>query len=122
MTPEQIRALILGATDANVVPLDVPEWAPNGTLYMRAMDSQHRRMWRAAASSSLDNGKVDHAVPLEEKLLAWTLCDAVGQLAFSEENVAELAGRNGMVIERVAMLAMHHNGLTAASKKELERD
>lgn len=101
-----LREMILAADDKRLVAVDAPEWGC--TLYLRA--------WSGA-----DRAKVQHLdrdSDLMAKVFILSVCDSWGERLFKDEDLADVLDKDGVAIERIALLALDHNGITKGKADE----
>lgn len=103
-----MRDLILNARDFKLEAVEVPEWGC--TVHVRSMKAADRA--RVAAWSA-DAKTAEATALLPCRLLCLCLCDGEGVRLLGDDDAVALAERDGAVIERLALLAMKLNGLTA---------
>lgn len=107
---------ILAADDHRLERVDVPEWG--GHVYIRTMGGDERDLFE---QSFLDErGKRKRVVAnIRAGLLARTLCDQAGARLFNDKQVAQLGRKNGVVLERLFLVAQRVNGLSDEDIEEI---
>ena len=112
---------ILNAQDAQVIPLDVPEWG--GSIFIRTMSGKERDRIEIMFDNMQDkkNGGI--------KIKAWraefaslVIADESGKRIFTDGQAVALGDKNGGVLDRIADAGMAHNKLDAASIEETEKN
>jgi hypothetical protein len=112
LTKEQI----LKANDLKTIEIDVPEWG--GSVKVQTMTGSARQQFQEALN--VPKGKLPKN--MMEALLVATLIDDKGGPLFSADDVAELAKKSSLAIQRVWEVAADLNGLTDKSVKALEKN
>ncbi len=114
------RDQILNAQDIKVHHVDVPEWG--GGIHMRQLS--------CAAAESYQ----DYLISLQKKdgqirlsgmrvtLLTLVLCDAVGNLLFTDNDLDALSERDSMVIGRLYEEAKRINAIIEDAGDEAEKN
>jgi len=115
---------ILGAKDAEVRRVPVPEWG--GVVCIRALDAAARDLlesWQYAKREAGDESFAGFRV----RLACLALCDGVGQPIFQitdeasfADAAAGLARKSGVVVNRIADAAMDLNGIGGAAEDAAE--
>lgn len=112
LTAEQI----LTATDTKHADVPVEEWG--GTVRIRVLSGRERNALEREATGP--DGK---ASPLfRERMLVKCLCDETNKPLFSSEQVAVLAEKNGVVLDRLFDAALRLNGFKKDTVEELEKN
>jgi len=124
MNAEQIRGAAGTATDLELTPVKVPEWAAgdwDGTIYIRELTLAARQEYVDVIR--IDTGEVDSetgqkkygtsdSLEMFAKLIQLTAADGGGALIWEgDDGLAWLMGRSGRVVERLAGQAGDHCGL-----------
>lgn len=107
---------ILKANDLKIIELDVPEWG--GVVRIQTMTGTARQQFQEALN--VPKGKMPKH--MMEALLVATLIDDNGGPLFSVDDIAELAKKSSIAIQRVWEAAADLNGLTDKSVKALEKN
>jgi len=106
-------AEILGADDAGLLKVEVPEWG--GETFIRVMSvgarDSYERLWLGKKDSGIPNFRTEY--------LARVLCDAAGELIFTPGDVEALAKKSGAVMGRLFDIAMKHNKMTEEDVTDL---
>lgn len=106
------REEVLGADDAQVTPVDVPEWG--GRIYVRAMGGDERDAFElesARLRKVAGNDNLAGMAGIRARLVARAACDAKGNKLFTLEDVARLGLKNGQALDRVFDVARELNGM-----------
>lgn len=98
------REQIIASPAPALAELDVPEWG--GKVALRAISL------REALDFSAEDNPARRAV----MIVRMSVCDAAGAPLFGEADDEWLAGRAAGEIQRIALAAMEHNGLTASAE------
>lgn len=108
---------ILAATDLKFADLDLTgEWG--GSVRIRVLSGRERNTLEREATGP--DGKV--APLFREKLLVKCLCDEKGKPIFAAEQVAALAEKNAVTINKVFEACMRLNGFTKDTVEELAKN
>ena len=113
-----ISAETIKTSKPRMVTVPVPEWCGEGAeVNVRAMSGTQRFAFEA----SLDK---DAGVDLRARLVAFTACDAEGNLLFEnpEDGMAILATKDFYALDRVFAEAVELNKVTRKSVDELEKN
>jgi hypothetical protein len=112
LTKEQI----LAADDSGLLEVPVPEW--DGSVYIRCMT--------VAARDAYENDWVQNkhkgVENFRTKFLQKVLCDADGQLLFTEQEIAVLGEKSARVMNRLWTKAMSHNALAESDVEQLAKN
>ena len=100
------RDAIMAAPRPALASLDVPEW--RGEVFLRSISLSEALAFSAEADSAR------RAV----MIIRMAVCDAEGTPLFTPADDDWLAGRAAGEIQRIALAAMAHNGLTRAAEDE----
>ena len=96
----------------------VPEWG--GAVQVRVMSGVERDQLDSVISSQSMNGKVTDPSGFKLLLVRLTVCNEDGSLIFDKEDADALNATSGTALERVALVAMELNGMSATSVNGLE--
>lgn len=107
---------ILKAKDLKTIEVEVPEWG--GSVRIQTMTGEARQQFQEALN--VPKGKLPKN--MMEALLVACLVDDTGGPLFSAADVAELAKKSSLAIQRVWESAAELNGLTDKSVKALEKN
>jgi hypothetical protein len=107
------RDQILAATDLPTAQVDVPEWG--GSVLVRTMTAGQRDRFEA----SVQGKRIED---IRATLAALTICGEDGSLLFSAEDVAALAGKSALALNRVFETAGRLNGILPGDVEELEKN
>ena len=108
------RDAILQARDARVQKLHVPEWG--GDVYIRVMSADDRDDIMSQFRDGVSFAQA-HA-----RFAAKVLCDKDGGRLFSDDELAKLGGKSGLVLERIWEAAAPLNGIGGEAIEELEKN
>lgn len=105
------REDVLNADDAQVTPVEVPEWG--GRIYVRAMPGNERDAFELESARLRKNGEDALAgmAGIRARLVARAACDSKGAKLFTLEDVARLGLKNGQALDRVFDAARALNGM-----------
>ena len=109
LTAEQI----LNAADAKTHEVTVPEWG--GEVFIRVMSVGERDANELEWLRNKDKGVTN----FRTKFLIKVLSDKDGNRMFKDEQLSQLAKKDGDVMDRLFKLAMKHNSLTEEDVEEL---
>ena len=112
---------ILNAQDAQVIPLDVPEW--KGSVFIRTVNGEERDRMETifvALSGSLDNGH--EMKPWKSEVASLMISDEAGNRIFTDADIEKIGKKNWKAIDRIVDAGMDHNGLTEAALEEAEKN
>lgn len=108
--PALSKSEILRAVDVTIEEVFVPEW--NGTVYVRNLNGKGRDAFEGSRIRIKDNNKVEMIHDnTRAKLLSLTLCDASGELLFTEDDVAALGEKNASALDRLFDVAQRLSSL-----------
>lgn len=107
LSKDQIRA----ADDRRLTEVEVPEWG--GSVFVRTLPLSERLDLSAAAKRDGD---------LTIDLVVLCACDPDGGRLFATEDADWLAGKNGEVLQRIALVAIEVNGLTAKATEDAAKN
>lgn len=108
---------ILQADDIVTEAVDVPEWG--GAVLVKGMTGTERDAFDAAIMSETGKSKKVNLENLRAKLCAATVVDEAGNPLFTQEDVAALAKKSAMAIQKVYDVAARICGLGADDVEEL---
>lgn len=113
---------ILAAADAQLVPMDVPEW--KGTVHLRTMQAAERDAFELGSTAVRGRTRVQKLDNIRARLCAYCLADADGNPLFADpEKVAEQLGqKNGAVLERLWERARAMNALNKEDVEDLAKN
>jgi hypothetical protein len=111
------RDQILEASDLKTAVVDVPEWG--GSVTVRTMTGADRDAFeQTLVITDGKGGQIRDISNLRVKLLAMTMVDDAGNLLFSESDIAPLAKKSAVALERVFKAANTLNGTDDAAEGE----
>jgi hypothetical protein len=106
------RDQILEASDLRSQPTDVPEWG--GAVIVRTMTGADRDAFEnGMVSVRADGSREQNLTNFRAKLVALTVVDDAGDLLFSTDDLARLAAKSAVALQRVFEVAQSINGLGA---------
>lgn len=105
---------ILGATDSQVVSVEVPEWG--GGVFIRVMSVGERDEYENEWLKTKDRGGMPN---FRTKFLARTICTAAGERVFTDADIPELAKKSATVMNRLWQKAMEINALKESDVEAL---
>jgi hypothetical protein len=112
---KDLRARILGAPDRVApIPTLIPEWGE--TVYVRRLTLADRLTFEAEHGELADHDRKQKPREYAKWLVTYviaTACDANGTPIFSADDEAALDAKSGSAIERVAIVALKANTVTA---------
>ena len=106
------RDQILEASDLRSQLAEVPEWG--GAVLVRTMTGADRDAFENSMVSVRPDGtREQNLTNFRTKLVALTVVDDTGNLLFSADDLARLAAKSALAIDRVFVVAQSINGLGA---------
>jgi hypothetical protein len=106
------RDQILEASDLRSQLAEVPEWG--GAVLVRTMTGADRDAFEnSMVSVKPDGTREQNLTNFRTKLVALTVVDDAGNLLFSADDLARLAAKSALAIDRVFVVAQSINGLGA---------
>jgi len=123
LTAAELAAQIMAADDLGILKVAVKEWPGSDgepmTLGIRVMTVGERdayeREWMGKRESGIENFRT--------KFLARCLCHPEnGERLFTDEQVAQLAGKSAKVVSTLFDKAMRHNAMSEADVEELAKN
>jgi hypothetical protein len=106
------RDQILEASDLRSQLAEVPEWG--GAVLVRTMTGADRDAFENSMVSVRPDGtREQNLTNFRTKLVALTVVDDAGNLLFSADDLARLAAKSALAIDRVFVVAQSINGLGA---------
>lgn len=107
---------ILKSEDTEAPQLvSVPEWG--GEVFIRVMSGAERDRWELMAHKAL---KGNSPLGIRATLVAFCACDQNGKRIFADGQIAALANKSAVALDRVFHKAQRLNKLTDDDIKELE--
>ncbi|CEF48254.1 unnamed protein product [uncultured bacterium] len=107
-----LREDILGVDDAEVEPLEIPEW--NLTVYLRIMTARERDRFE-----ELQRGQ--GFADIRARMAAACICDESGELAFTEADIPALAKKSSVALDRIFAAAIRLNRIGRDDVEELKK-
>lgn len=114
------RDQILAVPDLKIELVPVPEWG--GEVYVKSMSGVERDKFESSIIERKGKNQIVKTDNIRAKLCAYTLCDAEGNLLFSEKDIIELGKKNASALSRVFMVARNLSGIGEEEMKELADD
>jgi hypothetical protein len=113
------KAEVLESNDLPVEVVEVPEWG--GQVQIRVMTGAERDEIEAEIAAKTKGGTIPagELKGFKARLVQLTLLNGDGGLMFTQDEVAALNAKNGAVINRLAEVAMRHNGMSDGSVREM---
>lgn len=105
------REAILAAADLDLTEVPAPEWG--GVVFVRKFTLKERLDVLPRLAGEGD---------LTARLLALGLCDAAGTRLFALDDAEALAGKSGVLCQRLAMEVLKVNQLGKAAAEDLEKN
>jgi hypothetical protein len=112
-----LKQIIMDAKDFSVLPVEIPEW--NCTVYIKGLNAGERlRLEKDFAKDAKSDG------PAMARTVAYTLCDADGNLLFeySQKGIDEVQTKNVKVIQRLFHEALKFNAMTQEDVETLRKN
>lgn len=110
------REDILNAVDIKSETVSVPEWG--GEVYVRGMTGAERDRFEGSIIEMKSGGKQSFNMEnVRAKLCQFCICDENGKRLFAENDVAALAKKSALALQRVYDVAAKLSGL---GEKEIE--
>jgi hypothetical protein len=110
-----IRDVVLGARDLRTATVEVPEW--DATIALREWDGATRDRFDSLALEARERG-----AKMPRQLRAWivamSVIDESGQLAFSESDIDALSRKSARALDRIVEAALQLNALTQEAAAE----
>lgn len=104
---------ILGVRDFKIEEVFVPEW--DGSVYVRSLKGKARDAFEGSRVRVKENNRIEMIHDnTRARLLSMTVCDAEGNLLFSEEDVEALGEKNAAALDRIFDVAQRLSALRAA--------
>lgn len=122
--PRLDLAAIKGVRDLKLQEVPVPEWGAGATVALRGLTGTERDAFEAAAAERHEKNGVRGMAGIRAYLVALTLVDEKGERMFpdADAGAAELGAKAGVVIKRLADVAMALSGLSGEKVEEILRD
>jgi hypothetical protein len=126
---ELSAADILGMSDIEIRPVDVPEWPMGGKpgrVYVRTLSGTNREKYLDSLRKIEGHGRKQTVkVILAEagaKLLVLTLCDSKGTLLFNAAQIAQLGAKSSKALQRCIDASSELNGLGDTAVDDAKND
>ena len=104
------REQILAINDAQTESIDCPEWGDN--IFIRVMSGTERDRFEALHVK-------DPTKDFRARLAVATVCDSVGQLLFSHDDIDAVSAKSSVVLDRIFSKAVKLNGISSQDVDEL---
>lgn len=94
-----LKDIIFAANDRPLRKVDVPEWGVS--LWVKTWSARERMQvsgWKGAND-------------LDARIVALSVVDEAGNPVFCPEDLPNIQNKSGVVVERLAMQAIEHNGI-----------
>lgn len=114
------REQILGADDARIETVAVPEWG--GDVCVRVMAGDVRDRWEANLFVEDDGDRELNHERFRARLLAATVCDEKGLLLFSAADLAALGAKSSVAADRVLDVAQRLNMIRQADREAARKN
>lgn len=111
---------ILGADDLEYEVVEVPEW--RGRVRVRALTGEARDAFEESLQVGRGKQQKTSLANFRAKLVARTLCDAEGNLLFTEKDIRVLGQKSAAALARVAEVASRLSGLSKADVEDMVDD
>jgi hypothetical protein len=106
---------ILSAIDHTIQIVEVPEWG--GAVHVRSMTGRERDWWELTMHNAREEGNLV-LENLRATFAAMIICDDEGKSLFTKEDIAALAEKSGVALDRVLTEGMSVSGIS----KEVQDD
>ncbi len=110
-------AEILAADDLPTEDVEVPEWG--GTVRVRALTGAERDALEASVVEQRGKKTKTNLKDFRAKLVARSVVNEAGQLAFSESDIKLLSQKNAGALDKVATVASKLSGMSEDDVEEL---
>lgn len=108
-----LKETILAADDLPGEKVEVAEWGISVTL--RTLTAAERDKFEDACTTNKANN-------IRARLVSLCMVDDAGARIFSDNEVSQLGGKSGLVLDRLFAIASRLNGFSAADAVELEKN
>ncbi|HEB79294.1 MAG TPA: hypothetical protein ENI79_02315 [Rhodospirillales bacterium] len=116
LTKQQIEQ----CDDAQIETVNVPEW--DGDVGIRVITGSQRQRFEQLCEAFGDASQNGDSPDLRTTLCAMAICDERGAAIFGEDDVAVLAKKNSVVLDRLFDLARKLNHLMPGSRDIEKKD
>lgn len=118
LTKEQILAV----NDQKIEKLQVPEWGEGAEVNIRTLSAAERDKFEASLVEYRGGQAIPKIDAYRARLCALAICDENGKRLFDDSEIAALAKKSGIALDRIATAASSLNGLDEkAIKKAAEK-
>jgi hypothetical protein len=112
-----LRDQILGASDAKVIPLEVPEWGCK--VHLRVMSGSERDRFEASTAEDKRTGR-KNLDNIRARFAVLVLCDEKGERLFADGDAAALGKKSAAALDRILEEGSRLNGIGEQDVRELE--
>jgi hypothetical protein len=113
------RDAILAALDLPKELVSVPEWG--GDVYVRGLTGKERDQFEAGMIDQRGKSQVVNLQNIRAKLASMSICDEDGKRLFTDADLAALAGKSAIALNRVFDVARKLSGLGDTDVEELTK-
>jgi hypothetical protein len=109
---------IFGAADSDVIEIDIPEWG--GSIKLKPMTGEQRagyEFWAATASKKNSDFR-----GIRERTIIACAVDDAGEPLFSADDLATLAKKNAVILDRLSVECQRISGLLADDVEEAAKN
>jgi hypothetical protein len=123
MTEVQVlsREEILGINDKEIILVEVPAWekitGKKVAIYMKSWTASERDSWEAEMYAGRNEMK--SMFDFRAKLVSRTICDAEGNLLFTQKDVKALGAKSAKALDFLFEKAQQLNGMKKEDIEEL---
>jgi len=118
--PLLTRETILAADDLGRELVNVPEWG--GDVYVRGLTGKERDAFEAGMIDQRGKSQTVNLQNIRAKLAGLSICDESGKRIFTDADLAALAGKSAVALNRVFEVARRLSGLGDDDVKELAKE
>lgn len=118
--PLLTRENILAADDLGRELVNVPEWG--GDVYVRGLTGKERDQFEASMIDQRGKSQTVNLQNIRAKLAGLSICDENGKRIFTDADLAALAGKSALALNRVFEVARRLSGLGDDDVKELTKE
>lgn len=118
--PLLTRENILAADDLGRELVSVPEWG--GDVYVRGLTGKERDAFEAGMIDQRGKSQTVNLQNIRAKLAGLSICDENGKRIFTDADLAALAGKSAVALNRVFEVARRLSGLGDDDVKELAKE
>lgn len=118
--PLLTRETILAADDLGRELVNVPEWG--GDVYVRGLTGKERDQFEASMIDQRGKSQTVNLQNIRAKLAGLSICDETGKRIFTDADLAALAGKSALALNRVFEVSRRLSGLGDDDVKELAKE